>query len=133
MEVPQVRSSLVNLIITGKKNMERMEKLKKTDKRRLPVTLTVMRLLKATLREASMENQEKLLTWAACCLAFNGAFRIHELLSKEEGRFDPVFTLLEEDLRISEEPGWGMNPGANKGCPSSWDLEGARGGERGKE
>jgi hypothetical protein len=64
MEVPQVRSSLVNLIITGKKNMERMEKLKKTDKGRLPVTLTVMRLLKATLREASMENQEKLLTWA---------------------------------------------------------------------
>jgi hypothetical protein len=103
MEVPQVRSSLVNLIITGKKNMERMEKLKKTDKGRLPVTLTVMRLLKATLREASMENQEKLLTWAVCCLAFNGAFRIHELLSKEEGRFDPVFTLLEEDLRISEE------------------------------
>ena len=101
--VPEIRSKLVNLIITGKKNMDRMEQWRQVDKSRLPVTLSVMSLLKATLREADMMNQEKLLTWAVCCLAFNGAFRIHELLSKEEGRFDPIFTLLDEDLKIIEE------------------------------
>jgi hypothetical protein len=96
--VPEIRSKLVNLIITGKKNMDRMEQWRQVDKSRLPVTLSVMSLLKATLREADMMNQEKLLTWAVCCLTFNGAFRIHELLSKEEGRFDPIFTLL--DIRV---------------------------------
>ncbi len=29
-------------------------------------------------------------------------------------------------------PGWGVYPGPNPGCPSSWDPEGARGGERGE-
>jgi hypothetical protein len=66
----------VNLIITGKKNMDKMEQWRQVDKSRLPVTLSVMRLLKATLREADMKNQEKLLTWAVCCLAFNGRRKV---------------------------------------------------------
>jgi hypothetical protein len=103
MEVPEIRSNLVKLILTGQKNRDKIEKWRKPDTERLPVTLSVMRLLKATLREANMENQEKRLVWAVCCLAFNGAFRIHELLSKEEGRYDPVVTLLMEDLTLVEE------------------------------
>lgn len=59
-----------------------------------------MGLIKAALRKSSLENNEKLAMWAISCLAFNGAFRIHELLCKEETRFDPRTTLLNEDVKI---------------------------------
>ncbi len=36
-------------------------------------------------------------------LAFAGAFRIHEILSKAESTFDPNFTLLGEDLTVSSK------------------------------
>ncbi len=102
LQAPVVRTDLVNLILARKKNMDRLEK-NKGEGSRLPVTYSVMRLLKAALRDSDMEKQEKLLIWAVCCLAFNGVFRIHELLSKEEGEFDPDFTLLEENLVWLEE------------------------------
>jgi hypothetical protein len=102
LEAPEIRSNAVKTILAGKKNKDRIESWRGVDKGKLPVTLSVMKLLKATLRESELEVQEKRLVWAVSCLAFNGAFRIHELLSKEEGRFDPVFTLLDEDLTVAE-------------------------------
>ena len=108
MGVPVIRTDLVNLILAGKKNVERMGNLRRESRTRLPVTLGVMKLLKATLREAEMNLQEKLLTWTVACIAFNGSFRIHELLAKEEKKFDPIFTLLEEDLGITAGEGGGV-------------------------
>ena len=33
-------------------------------------------------------------------MAYHGSFRIHELLSREEGSFDPTTTLLGRDVRL---------------------------------
>ena len=100
----KIRSDLVNLVLAGKKNQEVLERKRgKEESRRLPVTITVMRLIKATLRESSMEKKEKLTMWAICCLAFRGAFWIHEIMSKEENRFYPEFTLLRKDLKVLED------------------------------
>ncbi len=96
----QIRTELVNLVLAGRRNQETLEKKRDHKKSRLPVTQNVMRLIKATLRESQLETGEKLLTWTVSCLAFNGAFRIHELLSREETRFDPRTTLLTEDINI---------------------------------
>jgi hypothetical protein len=47
-----------------------------------------------------MDHERKRMLRAVCCMAFHGSFRIHELLSKNEGSFDPKTTLLGCDLRI---------------------------------
>jgi len=98
----KIRTELVNLVLAGKQNKETLEK--KTRKEdRLPVTLVVMKLIKATLRESKLSNYEKILTWTVCCLCFNGAFRIHEILCKEKWKYDKRFTLLGKDIKLVEE------------------------------
>lgn len=103
LEAPNLRTSLVNTILRGKRHMDVMEKKRGKKADRLPVTLNVMNLIKATLKISEIDKRKKLMTWAVCCLAFQGSFRIHEILSKEERRYDPIFTLLVEDLTIVEE------------------------------
>ncbi len=101
LEGTVIRSELVNLVLAGKKNQETIEKKKgEQSKGRLPVTLAVMKLIKATLRDSKMDTERKVAIWAISCLAFNGSFRIHELLCKEEGKFDPQFTLLNKDIKL---------------------------------
>ena len=39
--------------------------------------------------------------WSVCTLAFNGAFRVGELLSKTARSFDPLNVLLRRDVWIS--------------------------------
>ncbi len=101
LEGTVIRSELVNLVLAGRKNQEVLEKKKGDQKKgRLPVTMAVMKLIKAALREKKMEVNKKLAIWAICCLAFNGSLRIHELLCREERRFDPQFSLLNRDIKI---------------------------------
>jgi hypothetical protein len=106
METPNLRNGLVNLVLTGRRNMEvREKKVGAAGSRRLPVTLNVMKLIKAAVKEADWGKGKKLLHWAVCCLAFNGSFRISEILATETGRFDPASTLLEEDLALAGQEG----------------------------
>ena len=101
-----IRTELVNLVLNGRKNQEVLEKKRgKKEGGRLPVTLAVMKLLKGALRTSSLEVGEKISIWAISCLAFSGSFRIHELLCKEEGKFDPGFTLLDRDVKITRDEG----------------------------
>ena len=68
--------------------------------RRIPVTVTVMRLLKRRIKKINWPEPNKKLVWALCCVAWNGSFRIHELLSKKREEFDPLVTLLEQDVKL---------------------------------
>lgn len=56
--------------------------------------MNMMRLLKELIRLADTPVMDMLLMWSVSTLAFHGAFRIHELLSKADDNFDPDFTLL---------------------------------------
>ena len=98
-----IRSDLVNLVLAGQRNKETLEEKDKNKPSRLPVTITVMKLLKAELKNSSMEVEEKLLIWAVSCIAFNGGFRIHELLSREEDWFDKRTTLLDRDIKLVKD------------------------------
>ena len=100
VEEPKLRSGIINQIIKGKKNEEAVKKRSSDDKGRLPVTLTIMKILKETIRNSSLELEEKLLLWAVSTVAFHGSFRIHEILCKQETEYDPDFTLLEDDVTI---------------------------------
>jgi hypothetical protein len=99
-EEPKLRSDIVNQVIKGKRNEEAVRKRNATNKGRLPVTLTILKLLKETIRKSNMPLEEKLLIWAVSTVAFHGSFRIHEILCKSETKFDPDFTLLEDDVKM---------------------------------
>jgi len=105
MGEPDLRAGRVKLLLTGKKNMDIMEKKSNPGVGRVPVTLELMQLIKATLRESTLPAQEKLLTWTICCLAFNGCFRIHELLCRDETSFDPRLSLLTENVKTVKDDG----------------------------
>jgi hypothetical protein len=106
LDAPNLRAGVVGLVLAGKKNMETgARKVGEAWGARLPVTLNVMKLIKATVKTAAWDKQEKLLMLAVCCLAFNGSFRIRELLAKESRRFDPASTLLEGEVAIVEGAG----------------------------
>jgi len=100
LEVTKLKSSLVNQVIRGKKNEEAVRKRNTENKGRLPVTLTILKLLKETIRRSTMAGEEKLLLWAVSTVAFHGSFRIHEILCRHKTEYDPDFTLLDSDVTI---------------------------------
>ena len=65
---------------------------------RLAMTMPIMKLLKKLLTKSNMVLSTKRLIWAICCLALHGSFRIHELLAREELKFDPTSALLGKDV-----------------------------------
>ena len=85
IEAPNIRTELVKSIMTGKKNMDSISSRRGHVLRRLPMTMTMMRLLKNQIRKWAVPLEQRLLMWAVCSLAFHGAFRISELLSKSAG------------------------------------------------
>jgi len=74
---PTLKGGLVNQVLKGKKNQEGVEKRNKEDKGRMPVTLTIMKILKEAIRAWDRPVEDKLLLWAVCTMAFHGSFRIH--------------------------------------------------------
>jgi hypothetical protein len=102
MEPPTRRTSLIKFLLQGKKNMDNIASKKKETIKRLPMTMTVMRLLKEEIRRWEVSTEQKLLAWAIATTAFHRAFRIHEILNKTECEFDPDFALLGRDLTVKE-------------------------------
>jgi len=110
IEPPNIRSAAVRMVLKGKGHMDSIQDRAITKAKRLPMTLNLMRLLNAKIRNWDQTDDTKLLTWAVCTAAFHGSFRIHEILTKESKTFDPDFTLLGRDVRMtssssSGEPG----------------------------
>lgn len=92
MDPPVIRSAGIQWVLKGKKNAENIQARKTGQEGRLPMTVNMMKLLKETIRAWNEDMARKLLLWAVCCLAFNGAFRIHELLAKSATEFDVDFS-----------------------------------------
>ena len=100
VEEPKIRKGLVNQIIKGKQNMEALKKRTSDDKGRLPITLTLMKLIKEELRISGFVDKEKLLIWTVATVAFHGSLRIHEILCRNETFFDPDFCMLGKDFAL---------------------------------
>ena len=101
IDQPEIRKAMVNMIIRGKQNMDNIEARRGQLPGRLPVTLTIMKLLKSCIGSWTASLDEKLLVWAVSTVAFHGSFRIHEILCKKETEFDPDFTLLGRDVSLT--------------------------------
>ena len=94
-----LREPLVKLILKGQANMEKIEELVGIRKGKLPVTISVMKLLKLRLAKVSWPMWEVRLLWAVMTVAWSGSTRVHELLSKQKNTFDVQTTLLWKDVK----------------------------------
>ena len=98
--VTALRSDLVKQILEGKIHLDAINRRLGSKPIRLPVTPAVLKLIKLEIKEAEASKADKRLLWAVTTIGFAGAFRIHELLARQESNFDPLFTLLHQDVLI---------------------------------
>lgn len=98
MDPPVLRTGLVKLVLKGIANRDGCEKRQSDMSGRLPMTKNVMLLFKQLIRSSKRDEEDKRLLWAVATMAFAGAFRISELLAKNEATFDPDFTLLGKNV-----------------------------------
>ena len=97
---PNLRSPVIQHILTGKENSENREKINGNKKVRLPMTPDLLRILKKELINSSLTGQDKACFWSVSTLAFSGGFRISELLCKDQNSFDPDYTCLKKDIML---------------------------------
>ena len=117
LDEPNLRPEIVKIVIKGKENKDKADKLRKTGDSRLPMTRDLMKTLKDKIISWDKPWDTKLLVWAVCTLAFHGAFRIHELLCKTESFFDPFYTLLTENVTMSADSNGKRTIHVKLNCP----------------
>ena len=107
IEPPVIRDTWVKEVLRGRENYEAAETRRRgnNSKGRLPMTISLMKLWRARIRASNEKEETQRLIWSVSTLAFYGAFRIHELVSKTESTFDPDNTLLTENLKMVGEAG----------------------------
>ena len=91
---------LMKEIFNGQNNKHAQGKAKTSNKKRLPCTLKMLKLLKTEIRLANIPECDKLMIWTCCTVSFYGALRPGEALSKFENFFDPSLTLCKKDVKI---------------------------------
>ena len=89
---------IVKHVLTGLKQADLIKDKERGKVERLPVTMAVMEMLKRSLLRCGWDLAKVRLVWAVITMAFNGSFRVHELLSREEHKFDPSSTLLAKNV-----------------------------------
>jgi hypothetical protein len=103
IEPPNFRSGLVKLVLKGIENNDGINKRRSNFTGRLPMTPSMLLVLKELITASDKNTHDKRLIWAVSTMAFAGAFRIGELLAKLESTFDPNFTLLTKDVTWSND------------------------------
>ena len=99
---PWIKPEIVKTILTGQANKDQLEKRMSGKQGRLPVTPELMKALKTSLVSAKMTKSRKRTIWLCSTWCWAGAFRVHEILSRKQGEFDPTTTLLSEDVTETE-------------------------------
>jgi hypothetical protein len=105
LQAPDLRTDLVKLVLKGIANTDGIRTRQTRWTGRLPMTINTMLLFKKLIKNSQLAPQDKDLVWSVSTLAFAGAFRIHEILAKNESTFDPNFTLLTEDVTCTRSVG----------------------------
>lgn len=102
LNAPNLRQGVISSILKGGRNQNTIEDRINGRSTRLPVTITILKLLKIEIAASTMSFSKKRLVWLICTLNFYGCFRVHETLARTEQQFDPAFTLLSKDVKLRE-------------------------------
>lgn len=97
---PWLRPEVVKNIITGTANRRQIINRMNNKRGRLPVTPEILKVLKINLKSSKWTKSRKRTIWLCCTLCWAGAFRIHEILSREKDQFDPTSTLMFKDVSM---------------------------------
>ena len=95
---PNLRTDLVNQMITGVKNGNRASDVLSDRKSRQPVTFKIMSKLQLSIKSSRMDLRRKRLVWFAATSCLLGSFRIHEVLPERRQSYDRTTTLMTEDV-----------------------------------
>ena len=82
LDIPSLRDPIVKLILTGKKNWDNVRETLEGKTKRDPVTFDMMKYFKKKLLTVNWSVKKKIFFHSVTTLAWNGSFRVHELLSK---------------------------------------------------
>ena len=102
IDLPALRPPIISAVIEGRAHIGTIRRRLENKPLRMPVTLSVLKLIKAMINKWEENDQMRLLVWTVCLICFFGGFRIHEILSKNSQTFDPAFTLLGRDIKIGK-------------------------------
>ena len=102
--VPSLRPDIVKAILTGLAQKEKIDLRLGKKAERLPVTVSVLELIRNELINSSWSVARKRMILTVCYLTFFGSFRIHEILARENMSYDVQTTLLGNNIRIEYWP-----------------------------
>jgi hypothetical protein len=97
---PWIRPEVIQQITRGACNRDQLVKRMQGKTGKLAMDPRLMKTLKLTLSVSSLRKSKKRIIWAVSTIAFGGAFRIHEILSRQSDCYDPLTTLLAKDVRV---------------------------------
>ena len=98
--VPVLRPEIIRIILNGLTQREKIQLRLEKKAERLPVTVSVLELIRHELKKSHWPIEKKRMILTVCYITFFGSFRIHEILGKEKMTFDPQTTLLGNNLTI---------------------------------
>ena len=81
LEAPDLRSDIVSQVLTGAKHINAVSI--KSKPVRMPITPTILRLLKLAISRDDLCPPDCRMYWFLCTLAFHGSFRMGELLPRK--------------------------------------------------
>ena len=92
-----------------------------SSRRRLPITMSVMRQLKGALADnLQIASQDKLMLWSAFTLAFFGFLRSSEFTSPSPTHFNPLVHLACSDISFTSDGSLVLQLKASKTDPFGW-------------
>lgn len=104
LPAPVIRTDIVKTILTGARNWDTIEDRLCPKPKRLPMTLTALKLLGMELNNLDMLKVDIRMIWTVSCIGFFGSLRMGELLTEKGTHFDPLVNLLTEDVLLAKDP-----------------------------
>ena len=102
--VPNLRPEIVKSVLTGLAQKEKVDLRMGKKAERLPVTISVLDLIRHELIKAPWAVARKRMILTVCYISFFGSFRIHEILARDKMTFDVQSTLLGNNLKVEYWP-----------------------------
>ena len=100
-EEPKLKTTFIKQLIKGKQNKESIQKRMTGTTGRVAVTLDILETIFKQIKIWQVPSGRKRLVWAVSTIAFFGGVRIHEILAENESFYDPNFTMLRQDVRLT--------------------------------
>ena len=97
-----LRPEIVKQITRGACNRDQLVKRMEGKTGKLAVDPSMMKILKNKIGLSNLRKSRKRIIWAVSTVCWGGAFRIHEMLSRNSEDYDPLTTLLASDIKVCE-------------------------------